>query len=623
MPHRIRGISRTSLWNAWKAIRKELRRATVRDVVDHLEYDIDPNVWIDRLLKQIAGGTYEPAAPLRFTVAKSKGFSRRMTMPAIPDLVLYRAIGSYLQRKLKRRERAHVYYERGELSKAVQEAQEEAEQEKGAGQDFRGRIVELWMDYQSHGKRRQRAWLHYSQYRKHLIFTKIYRYIVTTDITNYFDTVLHSKLAECFHSVAAPPRMMGLLFFLLERLSIRAPFSDSPHVGLPVDEFDCSRQLAHLFLYEHDDRMVVEVGEEAYVRWMDDQNLGVDSRAAALKALARVGESLADQHLTANAGKSRILTLAEARRHFHLDINDQLDTLEPLVREKKPNRTRIRRLTLSIWRQAQSHEHDGEWDKILSRLYRYAAIGRSRTFRRRAVRDALTYPKLTRRIADYMRATGSVSEYLDFMSSLSGHEEQVYPDVNLTLVEGTLRLEPSKSEALHLRILATNILSGAWKHRGRDLCMQVAPLLLLRFADGRSMARLRTIVNSRAVCMSMPVIRASAIVYASCGGTQFQDIRRSASKMWINPLADIVRLIERIRGYTEVPGSYAQRLNSCFDSVLGCPYVDMRSVLAARLLTLNTKSPVRKWLSQKIDSLSKAGVSEYERRMLTRLLPVL
>lgn len=622
MPHRIRGISRTSLWNAWKAIRKELRRATVRDIVDHLEYDIDPNVWIDRLLKQIAGGTYEPAAPLRFTVAKSKGFSRRMTMPAIPDLVLYRAIGSYLQRKLKRRERAHVYYERGELSKAVQQAQDEADQEKGAGQDFWGRIVETWMDYQSHSKRRQRAWLHYSQYRKHLIFAKVYRHIVTTDITNYFDTVLHSKLAECFHSVAAPPRMVGLLFFLLERLSMRAPFSDSPHVGLPVDEFDCSRQLAHLFLYAHDDRMVAEVGEEAYVRWMDDQNFGVDSRAAGLNALARVADSLADQHLTANAGKSRILTLAEARRHFHLDINDRLDALEPLVREKKPDRAKIRQVTLSIWREAQSHEHDGEWDKILSRFYRYAAIGRGRSFRRRAVRDALSYPKITRRIADYMRATGSVSEYLEFVSSLCGHEEQVYPDVNLTLIESVLRLEPSTADARTLRTLASDILTGTWKHRGRSLCMPVAPLLLLRFADGRSMARLRTLVNSNTDNLPMPVIRASAIVYASCGIDHFQDIRRAASRMWINPLADIVRLIERIRGYKEVPGSYAQRLNTCFDSVLGCPYVDMRSVLAARLLTLNSKVPVRKWLSQKIESLSQADLSEYESGMLKRLLSV-
>jgi len=352
MKRRIVGISRTSLWNAWKAIRKELRHATVRDVVDYLEYDIDPNVWIDRLLRQIADGTYEPRPPMRFTVAKSRGFSRRMTMPAIPDLVLYRAIGSYLQSRLKKHEHAHVYYERAELNKAVQQAQNEAKQEEGSKRGFWGKIVEFWMDYQSHSKRRQRAWLHYSQYRKHLIFTKVHQHIVTTDIANYFDTILHSKLAECFHSLAAPPRMVGLLFFLLERMSIRAPFAESPHVGLPVDEFDCSRQLAHLFLYRHDDSMVATVGEEAYVRWMDDQNIGVESQAAGLRALAKVGESLADLHLTANAGKSRLLALAEARRHFHLDLNDELDAIEPIVRAKKPSVRQIGKLVRAAWTKA-------------------------------------------------------------------------------------------------------------------------------------------------------------------------------------------------------------------------------------------------------------------------------
>jgi hypothetical protein len=98
--NRIVGINRTSLWKAWKQVRRELRSAAVRDVTDFLEYDIDPNVWIDRLLRQIAAGTYEPHTPSRYSLAKSNGFSRRMTMPAIPDVVLYRTIGAYLQHKL-------------------------------------------------------------------------------------------------------------------------------------------------------------------------------------------------------------------------------------------------------------------------------------------------------------------------------------------------------------------------------------------------------------------------------------------------------------------------------------------------------------------------------------------
>ncbi len=38
------GINRSSLWNAWKSLRLELRKASVRDVLDYLDYDIDPDI---------------------------------------------------------------------------------------------------------------------------------------------------------------------------------------------------------------------------------------------------------------------------------------------------------------------------------------------------------------------------------------------------------------------------------------------------------------------------------------------------------------------------------------------------------------------------------------------------
>ncbi len=95
----IVGISRTSLWAAWKAVRRGLSNASVRDVVDHLEYDTDPDRWINRLLRDLRLGTYEPSPPFRFYLPKTKGFDRQMTMPEIPDLVLYRAIADRLYRR--------------------------------------------------------------------------------------------------------------------------------------------------------------------------------------------------------------------------------------------------------------------------------------------------------------------------------------------------------------------------------------------------------------------------------------------------------------------------------------------------------------------------------------------
>jgi hypothetical protein len=86
--------------------------------------------------------------------------------------------------------------------------------------------------------------------------------------------------------------MIGLLFFMLERLSIRDAFVECPRIGLLVDEFDCSRKLAHMMLFPHNNRVVKKYHEEAFVRWMDDQNVGVGSFPDGLKALGFISDSL-------------------------------------------------------------------------------------------------------------------------------------------------------------------------------------------------------------------------------------------------------------------------------------------------------------------------------------------
>jgi hypothetical protein len=104
-------------------------------------------------------------------------------------------------------------------------------------------------------------------------------------------------------------------------------------------KFDCSRTLAHMVLYPHDDAMAARVGESQYVRWMDDQNMAVPTKADGLLVLAEVGRSLGRLHLTPNSQKSKVLGLAEFRRHYHLDLNAMLDEAEILSRAADPTKT--------------------------------------------------------------------------------------------------------------------------------------------------------------------------------------------------------------------------------------------------------------------------------------------
>jgi len=135
--------------------------------------------------------------------------------------------------------------------------------------------------------------------------------------------------------------------------------------------------------------MVKLVGREAYVRWMDDHVIGVNSEAQGLRVLAAMQDSLASLYLTPNAKKSLVLSLAEAKIHFHLDTNADLDGLESKVATRAARRVALVRELTRAWRLALQNEGKGQWEQIQSRIYRLAGITKARFLRRRAISDLL------------------------------------------------------------------------------------------------------------------------------------------------------------------------------------------------------------------------------------------
>jgi hypothetical protein len=605
-----KGISRTSLWNAWKILRKDLRNSSRRDVIDFVDYDLDPEKWILRLVDRISKGRYEPGTPTNFTIAKSNGFSRTITQPSIPDLTLYRAIVDAVYLKSLRKEHAHVYFKRQMLHQAQAAAQQQAAQ-----------AINWATLYRLTSQRSFYNWLRYEQYRRLLLHQAVHQFFVITDISNFFDTILHSHVEEALRGVPVAPRMIGLLFFLLERLSIRQDYGSSHAISLPVDEFDCSRTLAHLTLFSHDDEMVKVVGEDNYVRWMDDQNFGVSSRAEGLLVLSEVGRSLARLHLSPNTKKSKILTLREARRHFHLDLNSLLEQAETTAKNLRTNQQRrnLSAQVRNIWARTRPYEGVGEFDKILNRVYRLAGLARLRFLRRRALRDALDKPDLINRISDYMRCSGTVSEYIDWAELLTNNSEQIYPDVNVAVIEGFLRLEADQAASRRIRTIATSLLRRRSNIAGAVECMALAPLLLLRFGDRRSLPLLERCFSDDRTAVSFQLLRSSAVVYSSYGNTAVSTIRRASSRLLDNHLADVVRLIERIRNFTDVPVRYKARLDLRYDSVAGTKYVDMRALLTVRLLHLSRARRVSLWVSDWKARCLSEPISIYDRRLLQRL----
>jgi len=614
-PEPIRGVTKSTLWSAWKEVRRQLKRSPRRDVLDYLEYDIDPNVWIERLLRRLSSGEYSPERPNRFCLAKSKGFDRVITVPEIPDVVLYRTIVDYLFRRAQKKQSKHAYFCQATLSKVVDEA----------GSSARAVMAVEKADdiypYTFTSKVSFLEWLKYDQYRKLLIFEKVYPFIVITDITNFFDSILYGRIEESLYGLPVPPRLISLLFLLLESFSLREAFTPAQRIGLPVDPCDCSRVLAHMILFPHDQRIVGLVGQDAYVRWMDDQNIGVNSRAEGLRVLGEVCDSLRRLHLTPNAAKSKILSLSEAKKHFHFVANADLDLMEKLPYSTRKERRELRKAISQAWAKAKKLERVGEWEKILKRFYRYSARAQSKLFVRRAKSDIKEFPALVDRIADYIRYVSTAEEAVSFVDQVLKDPEQIYSNVNFQLIESLLKLSPDLPTSKRLCKFAVSILNDSAKFPGAPEARVLAPILILRYGDRRNQRVLITKLEGQGESLSPNVTRALCAVVCGDGTSGFTVVRNVASRLLRNHLSEFVKLVERIKSFNNVPGRFKNRVALGRDSITGAEFVDMRSLLAARILGLSNHPVVKEWLLSTKTSIQNSKISEFDRRLVTRLWP--
>jgi hypothetical protein len=315
------------------------------------------------------------------------------------------------------------------------------------------------------------------------------------------------------------------------------------------------------------------------------------------------------------------LSLEKAKRHFHLDLNELLDHIETLPHNTPKEQRHLRKSVMRVWSEAEQYEGKGEWDKVLKRIYRFAGLACSRVLRKRALKDLLEKPELAERIANYMRCTGTTTQYLNFVQKALNHEEQVYPSVSHVLIESLLRLEATGDEAVKVRKIGSDLVSRKSTLKGISECKEVAPLLLLRFGDRRSLPLLRKCFEPPSDRNPSGLIRAAAIVYASFGLGQYGEVRKSAATLLRNPLSETVRLIESIGSYPTVPDRYEARLTLRKDSVAGIWFIDMRTVLAARLLALSQRRQVQVWIKEWKQRVLMQNVSDFDRHMIRKFFP--
>jgi hypothetical protein len=180
------------------------------------------------LSKDVIEGSFYPSVPTRYEVGKSRGTFRVITALNIRDAVVYRHLADEALERAIPEKVPGAFFSRRHSATPV------------------GKTLTVSPDpYHAFFE----IWLKYKQYRAQTLLCHPYQILVISDITNYFESITHDLLIEYISPLQPPRKAVALLGRLLESLKPPTGHSPNPRVGLPTDELDCSRELAHLFLF--------------------------------------------------------------------------------------------------------------------------------------------------------------------------------------------------------------------------------------------------------------------------------------------------------------------------------------------------------------------------------------
>ncbi|MEO7733088.1 MAG: RNA-directed DNA polymerase [Kofleriaceae bacterium] len=529
-------FSMPKLRRTWKQLRKELARTGTRDCIDYLDIDTDSERWLSKTRKVVLSGAYTPQHPAWFEVAKRNGAYRTVTRPALRDILVFRHICDGIYDVACAHEPPGAFFSRRhgptKIGKKVDSTEEE-------GIEYAG-FFEVWMRYKA--------------YRERVGLTRPHRVVVVSDISNYFDSVQHALLIEQLAPYGLARQTLGLLGRFLDILRPPSGDSPTPAVGLPVDEFECSRTLAHIFLFEHDRRMERMVGNASYVRWMDDQTFGVTTKTIGRKVVRGLVGSLGSQRLTVNSGKTKILAPDALAKEFHIELNNKIDDMEKSLGDAPAAVALVAAgsTVSALWAELDWQRASGHWDKVAKRLLAWAARTNVYLLKgKRAGRLLVKEPILAERVFEYLLAQDRWGDYLDLFEGLLRSGNSLYEDVEAHWFEMALRSDPSKSQRTPLRKLAVEFATKT--KRGTQLAGPRVPaaLLLYWLGDGRNWRRLRSILAGD-VDLDGPTRRTLAAVLCAVKPADTDSILLSASRQASPQVSGFVEWMLRLRAGEEL-----------------------------------------------------------------------
>jgi hypothetical protein len=588
------------VFKTWKALRKGLRRADARDCLDYLEFDLFAEEKIQALKKRIVGGTYNPTVAGMFQLAKRQGAYRVMSILTAEDALVYRHLTDSIFRNARQFEPPGVFFAQAQATVPVGP---ELTALTGQHADFYESAWKLWMQYH--------------QYRTKTLLTQIHRVLVVTDITNYFESVQHELLLEYLAPLGLPRKSVGLLGKLLENFKPDSGYSPSPRVGLPVDQHDCSRALAHIFLFEHDRRLINAVGKNNYARWMDDQNFGVSSETEARKLISKLTDSLSQQRLVLNVGKTKFLDPDEVSQEFHLASNELLDDIEMQIDKGQSAKT-LRKELRSAWSFAKRLEGVGHWDKIVKRFYTVTGKLSSNLFLSDSYGNLIRNPTLAPKIFEYFSALNKYDELLDLFQTFVQNGESVYESVEASFFENILCTNIPDSSRGRYRQFVQSWLSDAKLGSSRPYSRGSAALCLYWLGDRRSIGKIQNLLENGVATYQATTIRGLLASLVALSPESVDQTIMLCSKFGYAEVSSFAELLLKIGSRSDIDCTLA-KVTPRRPAMSGKDIFEARTWLRLEILSTAKSRGIQNWLkAQKRHLEKRSGFGDCELRAYKR-----
>ncbi|GAB7388430.1 hypothetical protein BSNK01_22670 [Bacillaceae bacterium] len=427
------------------------KKSLIRDPIDHLGYELKIEANLNMLRYKVKSNKYRPKYCTVIRAAKKKGLTRPLSFLEIEDQLLYSTICESIKEPLHKDLPPYVKYGRSDNRKKVKQNDVDEEMDLNA----RNYEDQRWNWFQN--------WLIHNKHLYGLSMNEEIKYIVKTDISNFFATIPLPLLRTFIASKAGVSRdIINLLFLILEGMLPKPNFETQHMAGIPQEDFDGSRTLAHAYLLNHDINFKKEGEKGRYARWVDDMTFGTSSYEEAVSLLNRVQQSLENLGLFINTEKTEILEREKFYHTLYPDENRFLDHCNEILDTKSVNSEIIHEFEerLRAWLEIKEGKRHDNWDRVLRRYYSLAGQFGSRLLISHAIDHIRFYPKSTQHFLNYLSIFHLERPLANQIFKYLSSQHNVYQDVEILLYEFLLQA-PLRWEDEELR---AEIVKNALNH---------------------------------------------------------------------------------------------------------------------------------------------------------------